>query len=267
MVKARGIQELDITLEWDATMDEIRSFANAVTKANVLLLTVNGSFFKSPALDIINRSHRFDPILKLASNARIQSSQLKGFEDFFSRITKSAMSPTPRLRTFSMDSGPPFKDKALKSVYDFLGCCSALTSLQLRLHPQHSLKEVISNILNKLRNLTVLRIDHEKLVFTASVSEAKIQDATLSIKWFYDLAQEDLAFIQKGHFTRLRIECTHAEGGDRLGDVLRNSSVLNHIQIKYLERYLAIATTLELKMQDLMKMVTSETHSLVESLG
>ncbi|KAK3821114.1 MAG: hypothetical protein J3Q66DRAFT_438033 [Benniella sp.] len=267
LIKARGIQELDITLGWDATTDEIQSFANAVTKANVFDLTVNGTFFKSPALDVINRGHRFDPILQLASNARIHSLQLDGFEDFFSRISKSAMSPAPRLRTFSMNSGLPFKDKTLRSLGDFLGYCSALTTLQLRLHSQYPIEETISNILNKLRNLDSLKIDRENLGLTASVSEAKIQDVTLSIKWFYDLSSEDLAFIQHGHFTRLRIECTHAVGSDRLEDALRNSSVRNHIRIKHQESCLAIATNMELMIQELMKMAVSEAPSVPDSIA
>jgi len=267
LVKGRGIQELEITLGWDATTDEIQAFAYAVTKANVLNLTMNGTFFKSLALDVIIRGHRFDPILQLASNPRIQSLRLKGFEDFFSRISKSAMSPAPRLRVFSMDSGLPFKDKTLRSLCSFLGYCPALTVLQLALHPQYSIEETTSNILNKLRNLNSLKIDRENLVVTASVSEAKLQNVTLSIKWFYDLSSEDLAFIQQGHFTRLRIECTHAVGSDRLADVLRNSSVRNHIRIKHQEGCLAIATNIELAIQELMDMAISEAPCVPDSIA
>ncbi|KAK3821118.1 MAG: hypothetical protein J3Q66DRAFT_148005 [Benniella sp.] len=56
MVKARWIQELEIKLQWDATMNDLREFAKAVTKANVIRLTMDGSHLKRPALDIVNRT-------------------------------------------------------------------------------------------------------------------------------------------------------------------------------------------------------------------
>ncbi|KAF8938439.1 hypothetical protein BGZ58_000892 [Dissophora ornata] len=71
MAKARRIQELDITLQWDVTLDDLRKFAVAVGNANILHLTMDGVNFKGPPLDTINRGRRYDPILQLMSNGRI----------------------------------------------------------------------------------------------------------------------------------------------------------------------------------------------------
>ncbi|KAF9353251.1 hypothetical protein BGX34_011714 [Mortierella sp. NVP85] len=270
MIKTRGIQELEITLDWDATMEELRAFSIAVTKANVIRLTVNGIRFKSPALDVVNRSQRFDPILRLASNSRIQMLQLNGFEDFFSRISKSAMAPAPKLRVFSVDSGLSLKDKVIKSFNNFLGHCSSLTTLEVRLHPQHSIAKAISDILGRIRDLNSLKIDCGKLCATASVVDGKIQDITLTIEWLYDLTSEDLEFIQQGHFTRLTVKYGHQwAGGDRLADTLRDSPFLSYLQVGSQEHSLAIATTFDLPVQDLMRMATSalETPNKLESFS
>ncbi|KAF9950492.1 hypothetical protein BGZ65_006585 [Modicella reniformis] len=100
MVKARGTQELD----------NLRSLSKAVTKANVFHLTVDGTHFKSPPLDIINRSQQYDLILQLA-NSRVQALHLKGFDDFSSRISKSSLTSDPKFRVFVIDSGFSLKEK------------------------------------------------------------------------------------------------------------------------------------------------------------
>ncbi|KAG0210847.1 hypothetical protein BGX31_001805 [Mortierella sp. GBA43] len=103
MIKARGIQELEITLEWDATMSDLRSLANAISMANVVHVSVDGSYFKSPPLDIVNRGQRFNPILQLASNSRIQVFRLRGFDNFGSRINKPALLASPKLQRLEID--------------------------------------------------------------------------------------------------------------------------------------------------------------------
>ncbi|KAI8595931.1 hypothetical protein EDD21DRAFT_408759 [Dissophora ornata] len=69
IVKARGIQELDISFEWDATLSELKKFESAVSTANIINLTINGDNFKGPALDFINRHRRFGPIIELMDEA------------------------------------------------------------------------------------------------------------------------------------------------------------------------------------------------------
>ncbi|KAG0214302.1 hypothetical protein BGX28_002410 [Mortierella sp. GBA30] len=41
--KARGVQELSIKLEWDVTMEDLRTLANAVTEANKMASIVFGT--------------------------------------------------------------------------------------------------------------------------------------------------------------------------------------------------------------------------------
>ncbi|KAG0368380.1 hypothetical protein BGZ54_002046 [Gamsiella multidivaricata] len=63
LVKARGVHELEITLNWDAPLDDLRKFIAAVTKANIVHLAMWDQSFKGPTRDYINRNRRFNLIV------------------------------------------------------------------------------------------------------------------------------------------------------------------------------------------------------------
>ncbi|KAG0246593.1 hypothetical protein B0O80DRAFT_429182 [Mortierella sp. GBAus27b] len=204
MIKARGIQELEITLEWDVTMDDLHSFANAVAKANVVHLTVHGASFKSPPLDLANRSQRFDPIMQLASSGRLQSLQLKHFEGFFSRVSKSSFAPGPKLRVLSISSDIPVKSKVI-SLGKVLEYYSSLTTLEVKLYQQSSVSDAILDILKQLPMLQLLKVDCMSLSISATVLKGVIQTAILKFDQVEDLLAQDLKFIQKDTVTKVAI--------------------------------------------------------------
>ncbi|KAI8345325.1 hypothetical protein B0O80DRAFT_285028 [Mortierella sp. GBAus27b] len=229
MVKARGIQELEITLQWDAMMSDLRLLSNAIIKANVVHVTVDGSHFKSPALDIINRSQRFNPILQLAS--RIQSFRLIGFDDFFSRVTKSSLRPASKLRVFKYDAPPTSKDKDLLIAGDFLGYCSTLTTLELNLQPQRLITKAISEMLRKVQALDSVRISHGNTLIIAGISNGTTCNVDLTLPQLGHLAKDDLKLIENDHLTRLCIKDVQWNEIGQLANVLRRSSSLKRLQI------------------------------------
>ncbi|KAK3813098.1 MAG: hypothetical protein J3Q66DRAFT_412498, partial [Benniella sp.] len=81
LMNSRGVHKLDITLAWDVTMSELQKLAGTVEAANIVDLTIDGTFFQGPARDVINRNKRYDPIMQIASNGRIQSLTLIGFKN------------------------------------------------------------------------------------------------------------------------------------------------------------------------------------------
>ncbi|KAI8349156.1 hypothetical protein B0O80DRAFT_429247 [Mortierella sp. GBAus27b] len=231
MIKARGIQELEITLEWDATMSDIRSLANAISKANVVHVSVDGSYFKSAPLDVVNRGQRFNPILQLASKSRIQSLRLNDFDVFFSRITRPSLAPASRLRIFKCDAPLTLKDKDLQTAFDFLGCCSALTTLEMNLHPQHSILKTTSEILRKAQTLESLKISREDVMVIAGNTKRMIQGVNMSMQPPADFVLHESNATQNEHLTWMTIRMFPETEVDRLADVIRGISSLKYLRI------------------------------------
>ncbi|KAG0207281.1 hypothetical protein BGX31_002592, partial [Mortierella sp. GBA43] len=231
MIKARGIQELEITLEWDATMGDLRSLANAISKANVVQVTIDGSHFKSSPLDVVNRGQRFNPILQLASNSRIQVFRLQGFESFWSRINKPTLLSTPKIHRFTMDFTQNVKKSEIQSARDFLGHCSALSTLELNIHRRISVMKMIFEVVSVLSNLEFLKISREDVLVTGGNSKRGIQGADMSIQPPVDLVSYPSKAIQNERLSWMTIRSFPKNEVDGLADVLRGVSSLKHLRI------------------------------------
>ncbi|KAK3821198.1 MAG: hypothetical protein J3Q66DRAFT_148735 [Benniella sp.] len=242
LIKARGIQELEITLGWDATMDDLRALAKAVTTANVIRLTVDGFHLQGPAFDIANRSRRYDAIIQLASNGRIQSLQLKNFDDFFSRVSNPALVSASKLRMFSTDSNISSQDVTIKSFNHFLEKFQSLASVDLKFQEEYPIKKATSDVLKRLHKLESLNIDRGNFSFTSRISESMIKDMKMVIKRLSDLGIDDCRFIKQGHLTQLAIEYTPQQADeDLLQDIIRCNPGLRSLQIGCKEeRYFAV---------------------------
>jgi len=267
MINARWIQELEINLEWDATMDDLRSLANAATKANVVRLTVDGTHLKGPALDVVNRTRRFDPIMQLTSNGRIQSLQLRGFEDFFARVSKSSLAPSPKLRTLSVESELPSQDKA-KSLKNLTEFYSSLKTLEMRLSQEGSISDAVSTILNKLSNLESLQLDLGTVSVRARVIKCSIQDVLLTTYRLDDLIPDDFKFAHSDNITKLAVRCGSPFWDEtRLCEILRTPD-FNRMSTKHEGGYyFAVAATLEWNVQDLMEIASVKSPSNLESVS
>jgi len=231
LIKARRIQELDITLEWDAIMADFQDLAKAVTTANVIDLTVNGTHFKGPATDVFNRKQRFNPIMRLVSNARIQYLRLKGFDAFFHRVSKLPLAPYAKLRVFSVESGNLLSKKVMQSFNEFLEHQPPLTTLCLKLKRKYSLEKTTMDIVNKLPKLQSLTIHYGSVSITTTVSGCKPQHVDLTAERVHDIHSDDLGFIQKD-LTRLMIKHTPQEEDEgQLTKTLCQSSKLGRLQI------------------------------------
>ncbi|KAG0221463.1 hypothetical protein B0O80DRAFT_210208 [Mortierella sp. GBAus27b] len=228
---SRGISELDITLEWDATMNEIQDLASAITLANVVYLTVDGTYFKNPTLDVVNRKRRFDPIMQLAANERIQSLKLRGFEAFFHRVTPRSFESSSKPNVFSMDSGDLLISKHMGSFNDFLKPKPPLTALKLRLGPEYSLSKTTMDILGALPRLQSLSIDYGGMSMASRVADGRVQDVDLTVERVDDLSNE-FKFIQPDQLTRLAIKRTsQKEDESYLLDILEHWTRLEHLRI------------------------------------
>ncbi|KAF9344445.1 hypothetical protein BGX26_004362 [Mortierella sp. AD094] len=169
LVKARGIQELDIKLNWDATMDDIRTFVACISEANIRNITLDGRNFDGPTMDIHRRRRRFEPIVQLMSTGRIQSLRLKNFVRFFDRVTSPDLKVATQLRVLSLGIVNIEKEETSKSVLTMmLDNCSNLQTLELE-------------TLEEPRYLTKFAMDKYGESFRLEAANAKVLDHTITV--------------------------------------------------------------------------------------
>jgi len=234
MVKGRGVQELHITFGWDASMEDLRHFATAALKAGLVRVSVDGANLKRPVLDITHRRRRFEPLLQLAFNNRIQSLELRNIDRFFVRVGDGTMKRAPMLREFALDSEIPFTGGTTDSYFHiFLEDCPFLVSLELKLNRQYSIQYATTEILTKLHKLEKLKLDCGAVAIQAAITYGKIQDINMTIVRLCDLSASDIEFIHQNYVSQLAIEYTPQSSDDSLlVDILdNNSSRLNHLWI------------------------------------
>ncbi|KAF9364644.1 hypothetical protein BGX34_000880 [Mortierella sp. NVP85] len=175
LVGARGIQKLTLNLAWDATMDDFRKMAEAVTSANIVDLTVNGLLFEGSVLDVVNRGRRYDPIMRLMANGRIQTLQLVMFKDLFSRLSHKAFTSAPKLRVLKLHSPIDGSANSWKTnLQRILESCPNIREFGLRLQDQNLIVPVLEDVLDKLQDLRVLEIYFGDFLVTADVIQGRI---------------------------------------------------------------------------------------------
>ncbi|KAG0221032.1 hypothetical protein BGX31_010259 [Mortierella sp. GBA43] len=229
--RLRGIQELVITLKWDATMDELQNLCDAVTTACVVCLTIDGTNF-SGWRDLVHRDCRFDSILQLPWNGRIQSLRLIHFEQFFSRVKNSLIKGrAPALRVLSIDGKVPFSPH-VSILSLILDNYPALSELDLHLDQKYRTQWTVKSIVGKLSRLDLLKVDYELFSVKATISKSTIQGASMKLKRLNDLTSEDLEFVQEGCLRQLVVESTPQEPDeDRLTDILEKNPGLQNMTI------------------------------------
>ncbi|KAK3820114.1 MAG: hypothetical protein J3Q66DRAFT_166969 [Benniella sp.] len=175
LVGARGIQKLTLNLAWDASMDDFRKMAEAVTSANIVDFTLNGLLFEGSVLDVVNRGRRYDPIMRLMANGRIQTLQLVLFKDLFSRLSHKAFTSAPKLRVLKLHSPIDGSANSWKTnLQRILENCPNIREFGLRLQDQNLIVPVFEDILDKLQDLRVLEIYFGDFLVTADVIQGRV---------------------------------------------------------------------------------------------
>ncbi|KAI8346993.1 hypothetical protein B0O80DRAFT_503113 [Mortierella sp. GBAus27b] len=241
MVKAQGVRNLDITLEWDVTLGDLEALESAVTRANILQLEISGVYFKGPRLSLLNNSRRYNPILGLMCNSRLEELSLRNFDHFFQRIDVSSMVISTHLRKFNLFSSmvksadmqefnlfAP-KDEAFSEPSLYGRHCKANLKNLLKRCP--SLEELwidVSDVDKAYEDLTEdtsilpekLTIQINQVRVFVEVSQGKIQSVKTEIKsreGYYSI----VPFLRRGHLTELEMELGSEDSSmTRLVDVL-----------------------------------------------
>jgi len=232
MVEVQGVQELEIVLKWNANMEDLQALARAVTMANVLHLTVDCSFIKNTWHHLGRSDSRFDTILQLASNGRIQSLEIKCCPDFFARVgSPSSLAMAPRLRMLVIDGKVPF-DTGYSFLAAILDKYIGLTELDLHLDGRYRKSWTAPDVIRRLRSLEVLKLDYEYFSTRVIICRGTIQSAEMWIMRLCDLLPKDLEFACAGHLDLLAVENTpQASDERRLADILKQNPRVKNVMI------------------------------------
>ncbi|KAF9357777.1 hypothetical protein BGX26_003085 [Mortierella sp. AD094] len=203
LAKARAIQELDISLAWDVTYDDLRNLEAAVKTASIVHLKVDGSCFRGPKRDIMNIGRRFGPIVNLIFNGRIQSLRLERFEEFYQRIGGSSPINASQFRVLSVDSILPSKDRSAVSAFKkILDKCPSLAELTIR---SDNVLSVLDYVTEKYcnRQLDALVLKFSESAITVRFSQGSIQTVQADLTRLSDSDDQPL-FFGKGLLTSLK---------------------------------------------------------------
>ncbi|KAF9557560.1 hypothetical protein EC968_007598 [Mortierella alpina] len=207
MVRAKRTQELVIKLDWDVTLDDLRTFASAVTKANIISLCVDGWAFKGPALDVVNRSRRYDPILQLISNGRLQILHLRSFEDFYQRISSSAARMAPHFRVLSIGSWLSVSSStSMAALSRIIECCPSLQELTLSCQYLPDIFGTIMERTSKMQKLKTLTLASPGPTLTVRFSNGRDCAIEADVSSLHALSPEEQEFLQEGHLTKLSVK-------------------------------------------------------------
>ncbi|KAK3820222.1 MAG: hypothetical protein J3Q66DRAFT_439253 [Benniella sp.] len=222
LVKARGIQSLEITLGWSVTPGDLRKLASAVSKANInqLKLRKHSPTEEPPILNMIKNGRRYNPIVEMMCNGRIQEMTLGWeFDGFFKRIDVSSPTTTSRLQKLSLE---PFYTRPYKpALVKLLKQLPYLIELRLQVKNfNESFEDTTANLpfLPCLVDLFLEKLPRprrNKERVAVKVSQSRIQSLKVKAK---DIDSPDIALIlQRSDLTELKICAnlsTPAENGD-----------------------------------------------------
>ncbi|KAG0329761.1 hypothetical protein BGZ99_000496 [Dissophora globulifera] len=224
LVKAPRIQELDIQLGWDATLDDFRKFKDAVSNANIVHLVIDDFPFDGPVLDAINSSRRFSPLVELMSNMRIQSVEFRYLKNMEARISSSSFATSSRLRILIISS--------LISVALFsriIQNCTSLVELKIQVSPLRDAIQEVTRRASSLSNIKSVCISNKSALVEFSLHQGCITNIRLS-----DRDKQFLDFIDTlpvDQFDSLELNSIIVQDLKCLVEILRASTRLSNLSL------------------------------------
>ncbi|KAG0369344.1 hypothetical protein BGZ54_010232 [Gamsiella multidivaricata] len=190
--RAKFIQELFLVLDWEATLEDLRLLRDIVRKTNVVSLNLDFCNTQGPTRDVFSRSRRYDPILQMMANTKLQSFYLVRCDGFWSRLTKTVASATTsmpsaiQLRILSVQGAVENRKMELNRIEEVLGHCSQLTCLKLQCLDVDATFAVVRNTTGGFRNLQTLELSaceekhrQEQVDITIQQPQAEIMSMTI----------------------------------------------------------------------------------------
>ncbi|KAF9948927.1 hypothetical protein BGZ70_002007 [Mortierella alpina] len=187
--QARFIQELTVALDWDTTMEDLRMLRDTLRKTNVVSLELDFCHHLGPSRDILNRHRRYDPILQIIANAKLQTLHLKRCDGFWSRMTKSIMaassSPSPSSSSSSPVTPSELRlqcldvDAMFETVKNATGGFRMLQTLHLMVNQAELQEHVDVEIAQPQQEIVSIRIESNKSLCTNLVYSGQVRRLVL----------------------------------------------------------------------------------------
>ncbi|KAG0006680.1 hypothetical protein BGZ65_005235 [Modicella reniformis] len=231
--EAPGIQELDITLCWDASMSDLRKLEVAINRTNIVGLTVDGTYFKKPLLDLFNHKRRYNPLMQIISNLRIQTMELKSFGNFFRHIRISSSMKAPKLRVLSIETNLSFKEPS--HLMRILELYESLVEFRLECNKIDGTFDELIKWVSDFRNLRKVVIWYRNKSLTITVNEGKIKEVEAELSLSTQRYTDGLVQFANRRITKLVLRPTSvtAKMREPLIDVIQDNTRLSEILIHY----------------------------------
>ncbi|KAG0017191.1 hypothetical protein BGZ82_000820 [Podila clonocystis] len=145
--QAKFIQELSLVLGWDTALEDFKMLRDTMAKSNVVSLKLDCCNATGPSRDILlNRTKRYDPIVQMMANTKLQSLSLVRCDGFWSRLTKlasSSSSGSSSPSSPSSSSSPGTGSGGAPSISFQLKVLSIQGAMDHWKHDQHRLEEIL----------------------------------------------------------------------------------------------------------------------------
>lgn len=142
--QAKFIQELSLVLDWDTALEDFKMLRDTMVKSNVVSLKLDCCNATGPSRDILlNRTKRYDPIVQMMANTKLQAISLVRCDGFWSRLTKLAPSSSGSSSSSSSSPSSPGGSGGVPSISSQLKSLSIQGAMDHWKHEQHRLEEIL----------------------------------------------------------------------------------------------------------------------------
>ncbi|KAF9364241.1 hypothetical protein BGX34_002112 [Mortierella sp. NVP85] len=162
--RAKFIQELNLVLDWDTTLEDLRLLRETIRKTNVLILKLDFCNSQGPTRDLFNRNRRYDPILQMMANTKLHALYLQRCDGFWNRLTKTvastatSMSSAIQLRILSVQGAIENWKGEMSRMDEVLRSCAHLAELKLQCSDVDATYEMVKKATGGFQHLERLEL-------------------------------------------------------------------------------------------------------------
>ncbi|KAG0214288.1 hypothetical protein BGX28_002396 [Mortierella sp. GBA30] len=204
---ARGIREMAIKFCWDATVDDLRKFRDAMGESNIMHLTIDGIALKSSALDSMVQRRRYKPIMDLMWNGRIKSMHIKNIDKLYSQLGDAPSAKADQLRVLSVGSRFVANDpKMMAALTKILDLCPSLVELTLNCDLLVQIFQVIQVKVASHQALKTVTLTTSTPDIVMSFSKGRLDEVSAVVYRCRIVKQDDPDFLQQGHLSHEHLD-------------------------------------------------------------